>query len=211
MLFLHNKITSRTPGKAGNTGHGPEYHKPPPVDVPHKYRARQAASGQGGGRMPEEAQMQRESTRRQGRGNEVGPGEGAPARMAVCDTAGRKAAGGGDESAARVDASCEQPVKPRRFLTSHRPRMTGDGNGTGNPQVLLQEKDMAMSLNPQSLGNGQEMQESESTRRARVAKTALSQRRAYEASRTHPSPKPLPPHGHVESRPQSEDVPSVTS
>lgn len=81
--------------------------------------------------MPEEAQMQRESTRRQGRGNEVGPGEGAPARMAVCDTAGRKAAGGGDESAARVDASCEQPVKPRRFLTSHRPRVTGDGNGTG--------------------------------------------------------------------------------
>lgn len=112
MLFLYNKITSRTPGKAGNTGHGPEYHKPPPVDVPHKYRARQAASGQGGGRMPDEARMQRESTRRQGRGNEVGPGEGAPARMAVCDTAGRKAAGGGDESAARVDASCEQPVKP---------------------------------------------------------------------------------------------------
>lgn len=131
-IFNRNIITSRTPGKAGNTGHGPEYHKPPPVDVPHKYRARQAASGQGGGRMPEEAQMQRESTRRQGRGNEVGPGEGAPARMAVCDTAGRKAAGGGDESAARVDASCEQPVKPRRFLTSHRPRMTGDGNGTGN-------------------------------------------------------------------------------
>lgn len=32
MLFLHNKIASRTPGKAGNTGHGPEYHKPPPVD-----------------------------------------------------------------------------------------------------------------------------------------------------------------------------------
>lgn len=200
MLFLHNKIASRTPGKAGNTGHGPEYHKPSPVDVPHKYRARQAAS-----------LWERESTRRQGRGNEVGPGEGAPARMAVCDTAGRKAAGGGDESAARVDASCEQPVKPRRFLTSHRPRVTGDGNGTGNPQVILQEKDIAMSLNPQSLGNGQEMQESESTRRARVAKTALSQRRAYEASRTHPSPKPLPPHGHVESRPQSEDAPSVTS
>ena len=127
MLFLHNKIASR-----------PEYHKPPPVDVPHKYRARQAASGQGGGRMPEEAQMQRESTRRQGRGNEVGPGEGAPARMAVCDTAGRKAAGGGDESAARVDASCEQPVKPRRFLTSHRPRVTGDGNGTGNSSTTTQ-------------------------------------------------------------------------
>ena len=195
-----NIIISRTPGKAGNTGHGPEYHKPPPVDVPHKYRARQAAS-----------LWERESTRRQGRGTEVGPGEGAPARMAVCDTASRKAAGGGDESAARVDASCEQPVKPGRFLTSHRPRVTGDGNGTGNPQVVLQEKDMAMSLNPQSLGNGQEMQESESTRRARVAKTALSQRRAYEASRTHPSPKPLPPHGHVESRPQSEDAPSVTS
>ena len=130
--FTHvNIIASRTPRKAGNTGHGPEYHKPPPVDVPHKYRARQAAS-----------LWERESTRRQGRGNEVGPGEGAPARMAVCDTAGRTAAGGGDESAARVDASCEQPVKPGRFLTSHRPRMTGDGNGTGNPQVLLQEKDM---------------------------------------------------------------------
>ena len=131
MLFLHNKIASRTPGKAGNTGHGPEYHKPPPVDVPHKYRARQAASGQGGGRMPEEAQMQRESTRRQGRGNEVGPGEGAPARMAVRVTAGRKAAGGGDESAARVDASCEQPVKPGRFLTSHQPGTIRAGNEAG--------------------------------------------------------------------------------
>lgn len=122
-----NIITSRTPGKAGNTGHGPEYHQPPPVNVPHKYRARQAAS-----------LWERESTRRQGRGNEVGPGEGAPARMAVCDTAGRKAAGGGDESAARVDASCEQPVKPRRFLTSHRPRVTGDGNGTGNSSTTTQ-------------------------------------------------------------------------
>ena len=120
MLFLHNKIASRTPGKAGNTGHGPEYHKPPPVDVPHKYRARQAAS-----------LWERESTRRQGRGNEVGPGEGAPARMAVCDTAGRKAAGGGDESAARVDASCEQPVKPRRFLTSHQPGAIRAGNEAG--------------------------------------------------------------------------------
>lgn len=129
-----NIITSRTPEKAGNAGHGPEYHKPSPVDVPHKYRARQAAS-----------LWERESTRRQGRGNEVGPGEGAPARMAVCDTAGRKAAGGGDESAARVDASCEQPVKPGRFLTSHRPRMTGDGNGTGNPQVILQERDASMT------------------------------------------------------------------
>lgn len=58
--------------------------------------------------------------------------------MAVCDTAGRKAAGGGDESAARVDASCEQPVKPRRFLTSHRPRVTGDGNGTGNSSTTTQ-------------------------------------------------------------------------
>lgn len=120
MLFLHNKIASRTPGKAGNTGHGPEYHKPPPMDVPHKYRARQAAS-----------LWERESTRRQGRGNEVGPGEGAPARMAVCDTAGRKAAGGGDESAARVDASCEQPVKPRRFLTSHQPGAIRAGNEAG--------------------------------------------------------------------------------
>lgn len=58
--------------------------------------------------------------------------------MDVCDTAGRKAAGGGDESAARVDASCEQPVKPRRFLTSHRPRVTGDGNGTGNSSTTTQ-------------------------------------------------------------------------
>lgn len=115
-----NIITSRTPGKAGNTGHGPEYHQPPPVNVPHKYRARQAAS-----------LWERESTRRQGRGNEVGPGEGAPARMAVCDTAGRKAAGGGDESAARVDASCEQPVKPGRFLTSHQPGAIRAGNEAG--------------------------------------------------------------------------------
>ena len=120
-IFSTNvKITSRTPGKAGNTGHGPEYHQPPPVNVPHKYRARQAAS-----------LWERESTRRQGRGNEVGPGEGAPARMAVCDTAGRKAAGGGDESAARVDASCEQPVKPRRFLTSHQPGAIRAGNEAG--------------------------------------------------------------------------------
>ena len=115
-----NIITSRTPVKAGNTGHGPEYHTPPPVDVPHKYRARQAVS-----------LWERESTRRQGRGNEVGPGEGAPARMAVCVTAGRKAAGGGDESAARVDASCEQPVKPGRFLTSHQPGAIRAGNEAG--------------------------------------------------------------------------------
>lgn len=120
MLFLYNKIASRTPGKVGNTGHGPEYHKPPPVDVLHKYRARQAAS-----------LWERESTRRQGRGNEVGPGEGAPARMAVRVTAGRKAAGGGDESAARVDASCEQPVKPGRFLTSHQPGAIRAGNEAG--------------------------------------------------------------------------------
>ena len=51
--------------------------------------------------------------------------------MAVCDTAGRKAAGGGDESAARVDASCEQPVKPGRFLTSHQPGAIRAGNEAG--------------------------------------------------------------------------------
>ena len=51
--------------------------------------------------------------------------------MAVCDTAGRKAAGGGDESAARVDASCEQPVKPGRFLTSHQPGTIRAGNEAG--------------------------------------------------------------------------------
>ena len=49
--------------------------------------------------------------------------------MAVCDTAGRKAAGGGDESAARVDASCEQPVKPGRFLTSHQPGTIREPSG----------------------------------------------------------------------------------
>lgn len=51
--------------------------------------------------------------------------------MAVRVTAGRKAAGGGDESAARVDASCEQPVKPRRFLTSHQPGAIRAGNEAG--------------------------------------------------------------------------------
>ena len=51
--------------------------------------------------------------------------------MAVCVTAGRKAAGGGDESAARVDASCEQPVKPGRFLTSHQPGAIRAGNEAG--------------------------------------------------------------------------------
>lgn len=67
-IFSTNvKITSRTPGKAGNTGHGPEYHQPPPVNVPHKYRARQAAS-----------LWERESTRRQGRGNEVAREKGPP-------------------------------------------------------------------------------------------------------------------------------------
>ncbi len=33
--------------------------------------------------------------------------------MALRNRVGRKAAGGGDESAARVDASYEQPVKPK--------------------------------------------------------------------------------------------------
>ena len=51
--------------------------------------------------------------------------------MAVRVTAGRKAAGGGDESAARVDASCEQPVKPGRFLTSHQPGTIRAGNEAG--------------------------------------------------------------------------------
>ena len=37
--------------------------------------------------------------------------EGAPAQMALCESVGRKAAGGGDENAARVDAMNEQPVK----------------------------------------------------------------------------------------------------
>lgn len=136
-IFNRNIIASRTPGKAGNTGHGPEYHKPPPVDVPHKYRARQAAS-----------LWERESTRRQGRGNEVGPGEGAPARMAVCDTAGRKAAGGGDESAARVDASCEQPVKPRRFLTSHQPGAIQAGNEAGKWLFLMTILCVCEKINP---------------------------------------------------------------
>lgn len=40
------------------------------------------------------------------------PSQGFPAKMALCESAGRKAAGGGDESAARVDARHEQPVKP---------------------------------------------------------------------------------------------------
>lgn len=31
--------------------------------------------------------------------------------MALCESVGRKAAGGGDENAARVDAMNEQPVK----------------------------------------------------------------------------------------------------
>ena len=43
--------------------------------------------------------------------------EGAPAQMALCESVGRKAAGGGDENAARVDAMNEQPVKHKfRFI-----------------------------------------------------------------------------------------------
>lgn len=134
-IYFQSKYYNLThTGKGREHGPRPRVPQASPVDILHKYRARQAAS-----------LWERESTRRQGRGNEVGPEEGAPARMAVCDTAGRKAAGGGDESAARVDASCEQPVKPGRFLTSHRPRVTGDGNETGNPQVILQEKDASMT------------------------------------------------------------------
>lgn len=72
-----NIITSRTPGKAGNTGHGPEYHQPPPVNVPHKYRARQAAS-----------LWERESTRRQGRG-EAETGR-MPRQHSRADRTGRK-------------------------------------------------------------------------------------------------------------------------
>lgn len=47
--------------------------------------------------------------------------EGVPARMALCWSAGRKAAGGGDESAARVDARLEQPVKQGKtnFVPDH--------------------------------------------------------------------------------------------
>ena len=49
---------------------------------------------------------------REGDATARGPKEGAPAQMALRNRVGRKAAGGGDESAARVDASYEQPVKP---------------------------------------------------------------------------------------------------
>lgn len=52
-----SKLNSRTAGKAGNTGHGPEYQQADAPPVPRKYRARQAASGQGGGRMPDDARM----------------------------------------------------------------------------------------------------------------------------------------------------------
>lgn len=47
--------------------------------------------------------------------------KGFPARMALCESAGRKAAGGGDESAARVDARIEQPVKQSREFRSSQP------------------------------------------------------------------------------------------
>ena len=43
--------------------------------------------------------------------------EGAPAQMALCESVGRKAAGGGDESAAWVDAGNEQPVKHGNFVS----------------------------------------------------------------------------------------------
>jgi len=68
----------------------------------HKYRARQAASGE-----------QREGTRRQGSGKkESWPGmEGAPAKKRPRqNAAGRKAAGGGDESAV---GSGGIPTSPR--------------------------------------------------------------------------------------------------
>ena len=50
--------------------------------------------------------------------------EGAPAQMALCESVGRKAAGGGDESAARVDAMNEQPVKQRNFVSDSPWRMS---------------------------------------------------------------------------------------
>ena len=37
--------------------------------------------------------------------------------MALCESVGRKEAGGGDESAARVDAMDEQPVKHGNFVS----------------------------------------------------------------------------------------------
>lgn len=71
---------------------------------------------------------ERESTRSTGKRASVDRGpalfgaEGALARMARQNRAGRKAAGGGDESAARVDDSKDQPVKRHnewfRFLTA---------------------------------------------------------------------------------------------
>ena len=51
------------------------------------------------------------------------PHAGFPAKMALCESTGREAAGDGDESAARVDADYEQPVKHAEisFLTSRVP------------------------------------------------------------------------------------------
>lgn len=42
--------------------------------------------------------------------------EGVPAQMAACDAAGREAAGGGDESAARLDDTLDQAVIPPTFI-----------------------------------------------------------------------------------------------
>ena len=44
--------------------------------------------------------------------------------MALCESVGRKAAGGGDENAARVDAMNEQPVKQRNFVSDSPWRMS---------------------------------------------------------------------------------------
>ena len=81
---------------------------------------------------------ERESTRSTGkrasedRGPALFGAEGALARMARQNRAGRKAAGGGDESAARVDDSKDQPVKRHnewfRFLTAAE-CLFGGGNG----------------------------------------------------------------------------------
>lgn len=56
---------------------------------------------------------ERSSGRRKNQKRKLARQEGAPAKMALYESAGRKAAGDGDESAARVDARNEQPVNLR--------------------------------------------------------------------------------------------------
>lgn len=118
LLSKNNKLSSRRTGRPGGGEQAPRGGVPQAAG-----RFDLTSTGCRIAASPRE----RESTRSTGkrastdRGPALFGAEGALARMARQNRAGRKAAGGGDESAARVDDRKDQPVKRRnewfRFLT----------------------------------------------------------------------------------------------